>query len=116
MGNKSQAEMEVKAELVEVDAPPVGSTERTGVWKRRLGAIATPENQGKWFRVFVTSKAQASSYKWNLTHDKLKAPEGIFEYAAGPLDEPTAEGTHGVYAKYVGPEPEVEVEDSEDED
>ena len=115
MGNKTQAEMESKAELVAVDSPPVGSGERTGVWKRRLAALQTDENTGQWFRVFVTSLAQARTYKWNLENGKLKAPAGIFEYAAGTLDEPTEDGDAGVFARYIGPEDEAEVEDEASE-
>jgi len=120
MGNKTQAEMETKAELVAVDAPPVGSGERTGVWKRRLAPLQTDENTGQWFRVFVTSLAQARTYKWNLENGKLKAPTGIFEYAAGSLDEATEDGDAGLFARYIGPEDEseaeVEVEAPESED
>ena len=111
MGNVSQEAIAVKAELVEVDAPPVGSGERTGVWKRRLGALQSDENTGKWFRVFATSLAQARTYKWNLENGKLKAPAGIFEYAAGNLDAPTEDGSvAGLFARYIGPEDEAEVE------
>lgn len=121
MGNKSQEAIAVKAELVEVDSPPVGSGERTGVWKRRLGALQTEENQGKWFRVFATSLAQARTYKWNLENGKLKAPAGIFEFAAGQLDEPVVgddgkESVAGLFARYIGPEDEAEVAEVEASD
>jgi hypothetical protein len=72
--------------------------------------LQADENVGQWFRVFTTSLAQARTYKWNLENGKLKAPTGVFEYAAGTLDEPVGEDEAGVFARYIGPEDEAEVE------
>ena len=118
MSNKSQEAIGDRATLVAVDAPPEGSGERTGVWKRRLAPLMAPEAIGGWFRVFTAPLAQARTYKYNLEKGILKAPEGVFEYAAGPLpaDEVEGENDGGVYARYLGEaEPEVEVEASDDD-
>lgn len=142
MGNKKQADMESATEVVKVDAPPARASNREGVWKRRLSVCVADE--GQWYRVFVTTKAQAATYRYNLSKGTLRAPEGIFEpelddegkpvyhvpfeFESGPLTEPTADGDHGVFARYVGwgedgapegiqspPKAQVEVE-AEDEE